>query len=510
MISFFRQILNNLSSLLISTLCTLLLANVVYSQNNNEIFGGNWTIQVPNKGVLVILAKTQARASYFWASNTDLNVYKGTWTSDDISATFSWIDGSKHHLKRDDFGFIITKVANDGSERYKAKAQQIPNEIIGQWAKPPKRMGETLSDRDKAKGFFGIWKITNNDASTNYIFVESDRSVASTEGGENGFRGSWAKQGSELHITWDSGHYSIIRENKRGFSYKQIPPNTIIEEDQSEMIPAERTIQEQVPSKWITNYKIEREKYDEGIAFPSRKEALAFYRGDWVVQLDNERFERIKITRFGGLEKLARRKLEGEWRLQGQDIFMRWDDGMRSILSPVGRSFVIYQYKPGRPLDGVPSRTRAAAPNDNEKLTKHLKGREKVAKNIIELASAAGMDLSQKNLSGWGRSFARWVWPFNEDEITANTGDILANEYEGTQQNDPWWWPFWSNQSTIQISTIDDPASSDSNGTTHPSKDVNSLHEAETNEIKSPVQAIHSSTKTEKKHSSIRDWAWPF
>ena len=46
--------------------------------------------------------------------------------------------------------------------------------------------------------------------------------------------------------------------------------------------------------------------------------------------------------------------------MQGQDLFMRWDDGMRKILSPIGRGFVIYEYRPGRPLDGVPTRTHAA------------------------------------------------------------------------------------------------------------------------------------------------------
>ena len=30
---------------------------------------------------------------------------------------------------------------------------------------------------------------------------------------------------------------------------------------------------------------------------------------------------------------------------------------MRKILSPIGRGFVIYEYRPGRPLDGVPTRT---------------------------------------------------------------------------------------------------------------------------------------------------------
>ena len=111
--------------------------------------------------------------------------------------------------------------AND-TEKYTAKAQRLPDKILGQWAKPAKRASEDLSERDRAQGFFGVWKIGEGDASIEYVFVEEDRSAASTEGDQNGHRGSWAKQGSELHITWDSGHYSIIREGNRGFSYKRV------------------------------------------------------------------------------------------------------------------------------------------------------------------------------------------------------------------------------------------------------------------------------------------------
>ena len=132
--------------------------------------------------------------------------------------------------------------------------------------------------------------------------------------------------------------------------------------------------------------------------------------------------------------------------MQGQDIFMRWDDGMRLVLSPIGRSFVVYEYKPGRPLDGVPTRTLAATPADSRKLDEHLKGRVNIAQQIIQLAQAAGIDPSQQDESGWRQNFARWVWPFgkNEDDAIRASG-ILEEEYDGNAGTDPWWWPLWSN-----------------------------------------------------------------
>ena len=55
---------------------------------------------------------------------------------------------------------------------------KLPREILGQWAKPPTREDEIRSDRDKARGFFGIWQIDG--PTPGYLFIESDRSAAST------------------------------------------------------------------------------------------------------------------------------------------------------------------------------------------------------------------------------------------------------------------------------------------------------------------------------------------
>lgn len=499
----------------------IFMTGTAQAQASAELFRGTWQIDTPEQGALILIVKSQGRASYFWGDNTDRTVYQGTWANEENAATLSWPDGSRHRIERDDLGFGITYIDSSGSERYTAQAQQVPSEILGQWAKPPVKESELASDRDQAQGFFGVWRIGGDEADAEYVFVEADRSATSTEGDGEGLRGSWAKQGSELHIAWDSGHYSILRENRREFAYKRIEPGKIIEDDESEMRPAIRTIEEKVPDAWMADYRQEREIHTGGIAFSSRKIARDFYRGDWIVKYTDARFERIEIGRFGGLSTSAENGLAGDWRMQGQDIFMRWDNGMRKILSPVGRGFLLYEYKPGRPLDGVPTRIRPAAPADSGKLAEHLKGRKDVARQMIDLAEAAGIDPSQQKDAGWGRTFARWAWPFSEEEATTSQA-LLQEEYEASREVDPWWWPFWSEkpaprqketepetseateaiESEMEAETV--PAVEEST-TAAPEATMEPAEEAEAN---TPTEAAPPATK--KKLSSTRDWAWPF
>lgn len=507
---FFRSTVALFCGLTISSLLGL----TAHAQSSDELFRGTWQIDAPEKGALIMIVKSQGRASYFWGDNTDRTVYQGSWASSDEVATLTWADGSQHRIERDSLGFAITHIDANSSERYTAEAQQVPAEILGQWAKPPTKASEVASDRDKAKGFFGIWKIGEDDASAEYIFIESDRSAASTAGGKDGLRGSWAKQGSELHIAWDSGHYSILRPNKREFIYKMVEPGQIIEDDETEMRPAARTIEDKVPASWVADYRAEREIYTGGIAFSSRKNARLFYRGDWIVKHSGNNFERIEISRFGGLSTSLDRSLEGDWRMQGQDIFMRWDDGMRKILSPIGRGFVLYDYKPGRPLDGVPTRIRAAAPADSTKLAEHLKGRDDVAQQMLSLAEAAGIDPAQQEEAGWGRTFSRWVWPFGEDEAPASTDAMLQEEFEEARETDPWWWPFWSERVAPQQ---DDAVQTDTDAKEMPVLDkvVEEISVEPTIENSPEAPAAEETTEeepetSEKNGRTVRDWVWPF
>ena len=180
---------------------------------------------------------------------------------------------------------------------------------------------------------------------------------------------------------------------------------------------------------------------------------------------------------------------------------------MRKILSPIGRSFVIYEYPAGRPLDGVPTRTLAAAPADSAKLAEHLKGREQVALQIVKLAEAAGIDLAQQETAGWGRTFARWAWPFGEDKAAASADAVFKQEFEEASETDPWWWPFWSEKgSAEQVNGTE--AATDALEVPEPDK------AAEEITIVTTVENITGSSATEetseKNSRSVRDWVWPF
>jgi hypothetical protein len=451
------------------------------AQSNSDLYRGTWQIQTPENGGLTILIKSNGRAAYFWSENTDRSVHQGTWTVEDEAAILTWDDHSSHRMEREALGFKVAFSDANSVEKYSARAEQIPKEVLGQWAKPPTQADELRSERDQAKGFFGTWKLGQGQ----YLFIEEDRSAASTDEDESiGLRGAWARQGSELHIAWDSGHYSILRENERGFAYKQIEPGALIEEDKTTFLAAARTITDNVPAEWLSAYQAERAAHSGSIAFANRKSARDFYRGSWIIRRSAAAYERIEIGRFGGLDSNRKQQLTGTWRMDGQDIFMRWDDGMRSILNPLGQGFLLYEYAPGRPLDGVPTRIFPAAPTDASKLEEHLKDRQVVASKVLELAKTAGVNLSS-NDAGWGRTFARWAWPFGEDEVGNNTLETLE-EATGSGSQDPWWWPFWSENSDSDSSSSDSAAASDTPAATTSAQ---------------PSQPAKSSKKV---------WYWPF
>jgi len=489
-------------------LLTLTLGLSLPAQEGDDLYRGTWQIDTPDDGALILIVKRNGLASYFWGDNADRTVYQGTWASDANSATLKWENGSTHRITRDTLGYAISHSDTSGQELYTTLAQQVPKDVLGQWAKAPSKPEEDTSDRDKAKGFFGTWEVSNGNA-TYYVIVEPNRSAASNWSPGNaspvGLRGSWAKQGSELHIVWDTGHYSILKESERGFSLKLIPPGTVIGEDASTPIEATRTSDDNLPAQWSALYEAEKEADTGGIAFSSRKNAYIFYRGIWIVQRTAETYERIEVSRFGGLSTSADRTLEGTWRMTGQDIFMRWDDGMRKVLSPVGQGFLLYEYKPGRPLDGVPTRIFSATPEDTAKLAVHMKGRQDVAEQMHSLAEAAGVTTNPEE-TGWGQTFMRWAWPFSESDQPQSTDALLQDEFEGSSTLDPWWWPFWS-EKPISEATAEAAVSTDV------ATDIIEVPVAEPEavadaEATTTTEAAPAEPKKVKKPK--QNWKWPF
>ncbi len=493
------------------------------AQTSEDSFRGTWQVETPEDGALILLLKSQGIASYFWGDNADRTVYQGSWTFAESIATATWRDDSSHLIERTESGLQITYTNAAGDRIYSSLAERIPQEILGQWAKPPTREDEMRSDRDEARGFFGIWQLADSE---NFLFVEPDRTTASNMGERGGQRGQWARQGRELHIVWDSGQYGILRETERGFDYKQVDPGEVIEDDETDTEVASRTIESRVASDWFTNYQAERAADPAGLAFSSLRDARAFYRGNWLVRHNERTLEQIELGRFGGLKTSKDRSLGGQWTMSGQDVFLRWDDGMRQVLSPVGRGFILYAYRPGRPLDGVPTRIQMAAPADAAKLSEHLEGRKEVAKQMREMAEAAGFDSARQRDAGWGRTFARWAWPFGDDTDALSTQELLEAEFEPGQASDPWWWPVWSEPSREESEApqspaedpMDDPATEvmpESDDGIDPPLDRTEVDTGKPAEEADPVVQESEDedtrpTRSPQRSRSTRDWLWPF
>lgn len=502
-------------------LCGMLLFAALppaFGQSPADLFRGTWLAQTPTDGQLIVLLKNEGIASYFWGDNADRTVYRGQWTLGEVAAEIRWADGNTMRLERGGAGFTLTAMDPGGRERYRAEARQLPPEVLGQWSKPPTQEDELRSSREQAQGFFGIWRIGTE--APEYVFVESDRSAASTVGRTadkpRGQRGQWARQGSELHLVWDDGSYAILREAERGFDYRTIPSGEIIEEDETTPRPTTRTLESNVPSDWMAAYRTERETADGGIAFADRKSAAAFYRGDWVIRRSDNRFERVALARFGGLSSSENPSLKGQWRLSGQDVFMRWDDGMRKILSPVGHGFVLYEYRPGRPLDGVPARVFPAAPADTGKFEAHLKDRSIVGQQMAAMAQAAGGSDANSQSSSWGRSFARWVWPFGGESTPASTDALLSEEFAPEARVDPWWWPFWSETEKAPGTTGAPEAEATVEAT--PKADAPTPAEPEAEPLPPPSEALAEAPDAapdpvaapERSKTRSKNWLWPF
>ena len=469
------------------------------AQESDELYRGTWQIESPDQGALILIVKRNGLASYFWGDNADRTVYKGTWSSDETGATLKWADGSSHLISRDALGDAVAFTDAAANTLYTTQAELVPKEVLGQWAKAPSMPDEEISDRDKAKGFFGTWEIkTSND--TYYVIIEPNRSAASNWSPGNdspsGLRGTWAKQGSELHLAWDTGHYGILKQNERSVSYQLIAPGTVIDSDASERLGASRTSNDNLPVEWRTLYSAEKQAGASGIAFSSRKNASLFYRGNWIIQRSEKTFERVEISRFGGLSTSTDSSLEGTWRMTGQDIFMSWDDGMRKVLSPVGQGFLLYEYQPGRPLYGVPTLILSAAPEDAAKFAAHLQGRQEVAEQMLSLAEAAGVTGSPED-ADWGQTFMRWAWPFGEDDAPQSTDALIQESFEGSDRNDPWWWPFWS-EKPINVGKAD--------------AETRIADSTEVIAVEEPATATDDTTPTaaDAPKQVMKNWKWPF
>jgi len=393
----------------------LLLKVNLFAQEKND-YRGAWLLETSEGEELVLIVKRNQLASFFRLNNADNTVYQGTWVADDESIVLSWEDGSTHRIERNALNYSVTHTAPSEELVYTRAVRKLPDDILGQWAREPSSREDAISDRDKAKGFFGTWKVESKQA-VYYVVVESDR-FATSNWNQSELYGSWAKQGSELHIAWDNGHYGILRQNERTFTYQVVESGTAIDGSTSGELIANRISPDSSPEE-LQVLHADRELAQIG---KDRNEVASFYRGSWIIQRSNDNFERIDIGRFGGLKTSADSTLYGNWSLSGRDIFMNWDDGTRKILRSIGSGFLLYEYKPGRPTDGVPTHVYPATPGNIKKLARYSEDNWGAARQLLSLAKA--VEANQENVA------------------------LIETEKNPLNTGDPWWWPLWSENST--------------------------------------------------------------
>lgn len=464
-------------------------------QEKEERFQGIWAVKSKTSEPVIILLKPDNEAAYFKATNADRTIYKGTWSVNGSTATATWLDGSTHDFRQGAFNLVASFTSALGNQSETLATQKIDAEILGQWAKKPERANSEENSEFDRNTFFGIWQQAGESPDDSvYLIVSKDRSAATLnpKSSNDSLHGSWAKQGSELHLTWENGDYSILRETERGYAYKAISAGQNIEKEALNFKAITRITEERAPQEWLKACQIHQEQTPAGYIFESRKAAREFYRGDWLIQHEASAFERITIRRYGSLDTSRDPNLHGNWLLSGQDAMLRWDDGLRKILSPVGRGFVLFIYQPGRALDGVPTRILPAAPEATEKLETLLLGRRAFAQTILEKAQEAGINLADDNSNA---GFAR-IWPFSNSTSKSNSSALLTNDLQygadaaQSYSNDPWWWPLWSDNTTAE-ETIE-------------AKLVTTLDATE----KSAEPAGNNETETLRE--SNNNWFWPF
>jgi len=423
-------------------------------------FRGAWRIDPPDSGEKIVIVKKRGEASYFWAANSDRTVYEGAWEPVGEGIAITWHDGAELRLERAASGYRATRTPSGGGETaYETAAEQMASDVLGAWARPPEGQREDASEDQGPEGYFGVWEVARG---KDHVFIERDRSAASTWDGapaaERGLRGTWEKQGGEMHIAWETGHYTVLRPAGNGHEHLRHAPGADLQNNEPETRDARRVQEKRVDDAWLAAYRKERQSGASagGLSFEGRGETLRFYRGAWIVRQGGEQFEHIEIKRFGGLAGSDKQETKGDWRLRGQELVLHWDRGRREVLAPVGRGFVLFEYRPGRPIDGVPNRIAPAAPADAAKLEQYRAGRAAIGRRILELAKASGMD-PERLKTTWGETVKDWVWPFGDERDTPSAN---ASKDPGDDDDSPWWWPLWSDSNP--------PENEDRDGPTHP------------------------------------------
>lgn len=383
-----------------------------------ESYEGFWEASFPEAGQRVfIIIKEGQSASYFYDFTADNLVHQATWTLESTPSTKVTVFGSlgdQFEIVRGETSFQVYWKRADGTSAA-GRATSVPESEVGKLSVSPdeaKRLNTTLT---AAEGFFGTWEIQNEDGLPFYIVVEDDRTAASSypfsNYGTRGLRGRWVKRGDELHVMWDSGHFSILKELPTRYESVFFNPGDPLNNEESGQTTIAARVEFRAPGLWATEYKDSKVDYATSISvFRKRSNARSFYRGKWdVLDHDGTLKETIDFSRFQDVDSNREGGIDGSWRISSDWAYITWEDGLRAIVQPIEDAFAISIYLPDQALDGVPYKYFPLIPHDEGKIAKYIEKRSEATERLREYLDDEQRDAERRRArDGWFN-----FWPFN-------------------------------------------------------------------------------------------------
>ena len=395
-----------------------LIAQAVEPTVDAETFEGFWEAKfTENDQRAYIILKDDNQASYFFNFTDDNLVHPATWSLETVPEAKVSVTSELGHsfeIVRGAAAYEVLWNRNDGTST-KGTTISIPDSEVGKLSVSPdeaRRRDTTLAN---AEGFFGTWEIQNEGNLPFYIVVEDNRTAASSypfsNYGTRGLRGRWVKRGDELHIRWDSGHYSVLRELPNKYESDFYNPGEALNDDSTGSKTIAARVDFRAPGLWATEYRETKVDYATSIsAFRKRSNARAFYRGKWdVVDFDGTLKETIDFSRFQDIDSNREGGIDGSWRVSSDWAYITWEDGLRAIVQPIDDAFAISIYLPDQSLDGTPYKYFPLVPHDESKYAHYIEKRTEASERLREYLEDERKDAERR------RDRDNWFsfWPFD-------------------------------------------------------------------------------------------------
>jgi hypothetical protein len=373
---------------------------------------GSWIISEPEQGKLFLIVRNTGQVSYFREKWKDGKVLRANWSIQGQGITFDLDSGDKILLfpgedKNEGFAQIQQAGQSPDEALPKLPSMRLNQDEVGKWH-DPSAGEEELSTFLKKSGnvdvFFGTWEVISAKGLPYYIVIEEDRTAATnwpySKRGVDGMRGFWVRQGTELHIVWDTGNYDILRPFSNKFIKLGYPPAVDLSSIEPAPQPALK-VKWYPHEPWRASYeKSRKDKAPIDTRWTSARKAARYFRGNWKLMTSPDVWNKLEMGRFGSAEySRDGEKLQGTWKNASDYARIHWDNGFTEVIRPVGKHFVTMLYSPLKNLDGIPDRICPVIHEESGTLTETSDKILDKGENLIEKGSKL-IKLPKFNLFG--------------------------------------------------------------------------------------------------------------